>query len=184
MIYVCRLPDWAEQEPRQRVRFAHAAAVQLLEKGFLREYGLKRDDLWYARTAKGKPYLAGEENIDFNVTHCSGLAACVIADTPVGIDAERMGKRRMGAQKRAFTTEEQRWIEEHPCPDEAFFRLWTLKESFVKAVGTGLSYGLDRVPIRMEKDGTLSCSVPDFRFEQRILWGEYVLSVCMKNEKK
>ncbi|MFR4393406.1 MAG: 4'-phosphopantetheinyl transferase superfamily protein [Ruminococcus callidus] len=27
-------------------------------------------------------------------------------------------------------------------PDESFFRLWTLKESFVKALGIGISYPL------------------------------------------
>lgn len=178
MIYVCRLPGLPKQEPRQTVLCTHAAALRLLEEGLRREYGLCRDEIWYARGENGKPYLAGQPDVFFNITHCKGLVACVLASAPVGIDAEPIRARRESVEKRVFTPQEQRWMRESKCPDELFFRLWTLKESFVKAVGAGISYGLERVPIRMEASGALVCAAADYTFEQRVLWGEYIVSVC------
>ncbi len=178
MIYISRLPVLPKDAPRQTVLCTHAAALRLLEEGLRREYGLSRNEIWYARGENGKPYLAGRPDIFFNITHCRGLIACVLAHVPVGIDAEPIRPRPERVQKRVFTPQEQRWIEESGNPNEVFFRLWTLKESFVKAVGQGISYGLERVPICMDTDGAFASSDPEYTFEQCILWGEYIVSVC------
>jgi 4'-phosphopantetheinyl transferase len=59
----------------------------------------------------------------------------------VGVDVERC--RRLAAApalaERIFHPREQAWLATQPCFDDAFFRMWTLKEALLKAAGTGFS---------------------------------------------
>ena len=124
----------------------------------------------------GKPVLEGREDLHFSLTHCDGLAACLVAPTPCGVDAEAIRPLRPRVIRRAFTPAEAEQIRHSPCPDETFFRLWTLKESFVKATGAGISYGLSRVPVVLDPDGPRSLD-PGWRFWQTKLEG-FLLACC------
>ena len=100
----------------------------------------------------GKPGLArqcDEDAIRFNVSHSRGLALYAVArGRQVGIDiehirfdlavaeiAKRFFPRREAAMLLALPTEAQR---------QAFFRCWTRKEAYIKALGDGLSLPLDQ----------------------------------------
>lgn len=93
------------------------------------------------RTAHGKPFVRGGPC--FSVTHSGGLAFCAVGATrALGIDVERL-RPVPDMQKivhRWFNEAERREWESAQEPSEAtFFRLWTLKEAYLKAVGVGLS---------------------------------------------
>ncbi|HOO27741.1 MAG TPA: 4'-phosphopantetheinyl transferase superfamily protein [Lachnospiraceae bacterium] len=95
-----------------------------------------------------KPHLIGE-HIEFSLSHSGNYAACVIADVPVGIDIERHRSDNQGVARRFFTRRECADITD----DERFYTYWTLKESFVKAVGQGLSLPMNSFEVMLGKAG-------------------------------
>ena len=115
----------------------------LLLKKALRDYGVRRDDI--AADENGKPFLLSGE-AQFNLSHSGNFALCAVADCEVGCDAEKIRDVEPDVAKRFFTDGEYAAISAAQSPEgkrELFFRLWTLKESFIKAAGAGLS-----VPLR------------------------------------
>lgn len=112
----------------------------------------------YRDAPGGKPRLfAGTKQLaDFNVSHTEGLVVCGLTaqDPPVpmiGVDVERID-RKVDVQlaERYFSPPEIRWLDSIPAAldkQEGFLRLWTLKEAFIKAIGTGLRTPLDQFAI-------------------------------------
>lgn len=92
------------------------------------------------RDEMGKPYLKGNP-LYFNVSHSGEYLALVIAKEPVGIDIQETRPIREGMYRKVVQAEERCLIGEDRERD--FLRLWSLKESFVKAEGRGL-----RIPMK------------------------------------
>lgn len=95
----------------------------------------------------GKPFVAEPEQAKrpFNVAHTDGLVICGIGNDRhqmLGIDVERLNRRTdPGLADRYFSEPEVRYLNSVGCDQmrrQAFLRIWTLKESFIKAIGTGL----------------------------------------------
>ncbi|MDT8283276.1 MAG: 4'-phosphopantetheinyl transferase superfamily protein, partial [Gammaproteobacteria bacterium] len=93
----------------------------------------------------GKPEitkLSGLPEIEFNITHTRGLCACVVAmDAQVGIDAEDINRQcnYKKLSQRMFSKEEDILLDSSDEPSVQFYKFWTLREAYVKALGTGLS---------------------------------------------
>lgn len=87
----------------------------------------------------GKPALV-EETSCFNVSHSGNWVVCAIDRQPVGIDVERCTHRAGIEFDELFTAREKHYLEsgEKALWWQRFYRLWTLKESYLKALGTGL----------------------------------------------
>lgn len=128
----------------------------------------------------GKPFLAERPDICFNLSHSDGIAACIVSANECGIDCERVREWRPNVVRRVFTPEEQALLEAEPEGGRGllFFRIWTLKEAFVKAVGKGISYPMNTVEFSFA-NGAISCTEQGWRFRQYILrGGKFVVSVC------
>lgn len=164
----------------------HQAAWQLFEKSL--KIGQKtkwlpkhlRTDI--IKGSHGKPYLRYHPYLYFNLSHTSGLVACVIAEQEVGIDIEVMRPYKKAVISKVCTPLEQQWIQEATDPNEAFFKLWTLKESVIKAEGVGLSYPLKQLEFQIDAQGKLQFKVSNlkYHFNQEIIDKQFVLSVCVK----
>jgi 4'-phosphopantetheinyl transferase len=85
----------------------------------------------------GKPYLSNG-SMHFSLSHSGGYAILAAADAEIGADIEKITAYDGAVAARCFTEEELRWLEEQGG-DEAFFVLWTAKESVMKASGLGFS---------------------------------------------
>lgn len=132
---------------------------------------------------QGKPSLAEHPEIQYNLSHGDGIAACIVGEKECGIDCERVRSYHVNVVKRAFSEAEKALIEntEESEKDLLFFRLWTLKESYIKAIGTGLSYPLAKAEFIFDGD-EISVHPEGFRFRQYILQnGNFVVSVCERN---
>ncbi|MCR5636935.1 MAG: 4'-phosphopantetheinyl transferase superfamily protein [Clostridiales bacterium] len=94
----------------------------------------------------GKPYLINE-NICFNLSHSENYAICAVSDNPVGCDVEMIrANTNTEIAKRFFCRKEYRYlssIRDSAEKDKAFILMWTLKESYIKAIGKGLSAKLN-----------------------------------------
>lgn len=96
----------------------------------------------------GKPRIVrpNGSGLDFSVSHTHGLVACAVAlGTPVGVDVERL-QRVVSVPDiagRCFRPEERQQLDDAgAAATRRFFEIWTLKESFTKALGLGLAADL------------------------------------------
>ena len=89
----------------------------------------------------GKPYLKNR-GAYFNLSHSGDYAVLAIADSEVGVDIEKVIPYPDALKAPCFTAQEKKWLQQEGCRvgyDEAFYRLWTAKESVMKASGLGFS---------------------------------------------
>ncbi len=80
--------------------------------------------------------------IEFNITHTKGLCACVVGmDAEVGVDAENINRQcnYKKLAQRMFSADENALLDSSDEPSVQFYKYWTLREAYVKALGTGLS---------------------------------------------
>ena len=108
----------------------------------------------------GKPYVAAAEFPHFNVSHSGHHVAFAFChEQELGVDIERVSLRRSHSAlvlaRRFFATEETAalaQLNDAAC-ERAFLHLWTCKEALLKALGHGLSFGLDRLRFALGGDG-------------------------------
>ncbi|WP_145035250.1 4'-phosphopantetheinyl transferase superfamily protein [Paenibacillus sp. Y412MC10] len=147
--------------------------------------GRERTNMEIIRNAYGKPFLKDHDNLHFNVSHSGQWVVCAVGYEPLGIDVEKMENIDMDIAKRYFHKTEFNALLNCPPSERLsrFFDLWTLKESYIKAVGKGLHLPLDSfvmerqggewewAPVVGENGGT-------YYFKQYALEEGYKLSVC------
>lgn len=90
--------------------------------------------------------LAGK--LHFNVSHTSGIVVLAVSGQgPVGVDVEPLNRPvdHLQLAGRYFAAAECEALNQCPMAERAalFYRIWTLKEAYVKALGTGLAHPLD-----------------------------------------
>ncbi len=132
---------------------------------------------------KGKPGTAG---VHFNLSHSGALAICAVGREAVGCDIEKAEKEPKGVAKRFFHRNEVEYLQgfQEPKRNEMFFRLWTLKESYIKMTGEGMQLPLrdfelllDGERIQVRREGKiLSCHILEYRIPG------YKVSVCAEEE--
>lgn len=133
---------------------------------------------------EGKPYLKGEPDIYFNLSHSGEYVSCAVADVPVGVDIQKKVKVRSGIAKRFFTDADNQKLS--ACGEaereDLFFRMWSIKESFIKLTGKGMRQGIDSFEIDWHHDWILEegKSSPSACFKEQTCLPEYSFCVCSK----
>lgn len=177
-LYVC-LADGTEQEQHT---IAHALLREALSD-YAQERQLRLPDMpEIARTEKGKPYFPDYPAVHFNLSHCRGMAVCLLSPHECGVDVEQRRPLREKVVSRVFSLEEQSALQTADDPDFLFTRLWTLKESYVKAIGIGVSYPMREVCFSLTETDILS-NRPDADF-RNITEGAFSVSVCVLKQKQ
>ncbi len=137
-----------------RDRNRSLGAGLLLDHG-LAVYGLQERSVEYDIGQWGKPALKYHPEICFSLSHSGDYAICTIGDSPVGNDIEHVREGRLKVANRFFAEEELAWLYEAETEEERtgrMFRLWTMKESFLKVIGRGMSLSLKDFVIRMDEE--------------------------------
>jgi len=131
----------------------------------------------------GKPCLSDQNKLFFNLSHSGSEVFCAVSDRPVGCDVEQVRAAKLRVARRFFCEEEYRALLD--CADEAararlFYRYWTLKESFLKATGFGLSFPMNRFCFLLDTDSiTIRQSVDERPYAFRTFSEDgYQFAVC------
>ncbi len=144
-----RVARYRIDKPKRQFAICRAAL-----RGILADYlHLAPHEVRFQIGANGKPVLAGNSAIHFNVTHSGNFALVAIATRRVGIDIEvlREVSNMDGLVERFFGHEEKQTYRNlvEPQRSQGFFRAWTCKEALMKAVGTGLQH-VDRCIVELD----------------------------------
>lgn len=132
--------------PRRRFVGARASLRRLLANYLDR----KPRSIRFAYGPSGKPRLAGSAasaGLRFSLSHTGNLALLGFSGSDLGVDLEGIrplrDQRRL--ESRIFSPGEVNWLEGLPprARLDAFFGLWTLKEAYVKALGSGIATSLN-----------------------------------------
>jgi 4'-phosphopantetheinyl transferase len=158
----------------------HQLGQCLLELALWREKKIRYAEQVIVHNPWGKPSLKDFPHIYYNISHCRGLVACVLSDTPVGVDVESIQAIRPLTAKRVCGDDELDMIHHANQPERMFFRLWTLKESCAKAMGVGLSYPLKQMTFHVNGDHIKCVSQPDYRFLLFEDSHDFIMTVCYK----
>ena len=138
---------------------SHRAGRALLSQLYREATGLKLPALEV--TERGKPYIPGED-WHFSITHTPRHTLCVLARTPVGIDAEEMDRQiDLRLADKILSPGEKAQYDRAEDKRRALLTFWVLKEAQAKATGEGLRVYPDHTdfsladPRVQEMDGCL-----------------------------
>jgi 4'-phosphopantetheinyl transferase len=125
-------------------------------------------DIILLRTTKGKPYFEQSKcrseypNFNFNVSHqgdfvvggCDGEYIFGVDVMKVDYRGQTSGTNKdfFRDMKDCFTSYEWKVIESHKNPLESFYTNWCLKESYIKAIGIGLGFELQRAEFHIDNE--------------------------------
>jgi 4'-phosphopantetheinyl transferase len=99
----------------------------------------------------GKPFLANDHGIYFNLSHSGNYVGAVFSNQEAGIDVEEIRPLKEPFATAGIFMSEREFSFFSDQPEETrqswFYRIWTAKESFIKTKGKGISEGLQSITI-------------------------------------
>ncbi len=113
----------------------------LMRKVLISQYPLHPNEIVIAVNEHSKPYLSGKSLPHFNLSHSGEWVVGAFSEKPIGIDIEKIKRVNLKVAERFFSLPEIRFLNElnEVERDLWFLKFWTIKESYLKALGTGLS---------------------------------------------
>jgi 4'-phosphopantetheinyl transferase len=143
--------DSSEQERANSFKFSNDRHLYITAHIYLRkilsQYGSLSPSAWrFQKNVYGKPFIANDQytNLYFNLSHTQGMIACIVSyRQAVGIDVEQY-KQLTDFEALCHTafspleTADILSLKDRFAQERRFFTYWTLKESYIKALGTGL----------------------------------------------
>lgn len=154
-----RTLEAGELERARRFHFDKHRRHFIVARGFLRSVvarylGSQPEALRFEYGAYGKPALESGHTLRFNLSHSNEVALLAVTlDAELGVDVEhiRADFASEDIARRYFSRAEVEVFNSLPPEErvEAFFRCWTRKEAYIKAIGKGFSQALDAFDVTL-----------------------------------
>lgn len=156
---------------------------------------LPAESLIFETGEHGKPYLSPDtpgEPIYFNLSHSGDQIALIFGNSPVGIDIQiiKSAENVMKLAKRYFHPEELSRFTELDSfgQTQLFFRNWSIREAFLKGLGTGLTHSTSSFCISPETADTFRITHSEQNYSDWILHtipapDGYVCSAAVKESE-
>lgn len=162
-----------------------SAGAGLLLGYILKEYGLVDAEIKFG--SYGKPEVEG---IFFNLSHSKSMVICAVSDKTVGCDIEQISVAPEKVADRFFSETEIEYLSKFAGQEKnkEFYRLWTMKESYMKMTGEGMRLPLYQFElhfgemVQIYRDGTLqNCFIKEYELsEDKNL--QYQISICAEED--
>lgn len=153
-VWQCR-----NEEDRKRSLLA-GYLIQVGMKNWIgEEGGLQADaaplSLAYTYGENGKPFLKDYGGVCFSLSHSGKYVMSAFSNHEVGIDVQKHRGTRFAMAERFFTDEDNALLERLGAENanENFYRIWTVKESYMKLTGEGMRQGLDATVVEPVGEG-------------------------------
>ncbi|AUO05092.1 MULTISPECIES: 4'-phosphopantetheinyl transferase family protein [Paenibacillus] len=154
-----------------------------------RQLKIPNASLQFTYNAFGKPSLLNAPAFHFNVSHSGKWVVCAIDDHPLGIDIEQLRPIDFEVGRVCFSDTEYDALMHQDAESRLsyFYDLWTLKESFVKAEGQGLTLPLKSFSFELETQPSIGFTTEGFtteycHFKQYELDPDYKMAVCAAHD--
>ena len=191
--------EWAKAA---RFHFAADRNRYVISRALLRTVlpaylGIPHQGLSFRCDRYGRPSLENPEalacGLDFNLSHTAGLIAlAATCRSVVGVDVENASRQQpaMELASRFFSPDEVASLRTFsgPALNLEFYRHWTLKESYLKAYGVGLSLPLDCFGFRLAAQRAEFYLAPaaehradEWYFAQWRASADHLLAVCARH---
>jgi 4'-phosphopantetheinyl transferase len=164
-------------EDKKRAFFGDLLSRRLIAKRWNRSI----ESIEFIKDKYGKPYVKDCPNIQFNISHSGKWVVCATGNSEVGVDVEAIKQIDLDIAENFFTKRELAYIVSKPIKNRlrAFYTLWTLKESYIKYIGKGLSIPLDSFEIiEAEKEYKVIGDEENIGLWSGELSGGYIVSIC------
>lgn len=171
------------EEDRQRSLAAGVLLAYSLQEMGLSRHVIKSSMASVPWGTGEKPVLPGK-GISFNLSHSGNYVVCVLGEKSCGVDIQKK-RKDIDFLKKFYSPEEWEWVLQDSC--NRAIRLWALKESYGKYVGTGIAGKLPRLHRYLSEERLLHFSYSEgpeeaCRFQEYALHPEYALAVCTEEE--
>lgn len=141
--------------------------------------GLAPNQIKICYNPYGKPYIANLRHFKFNISHSGNYVAIATSKYKIGVDIERIQDIDLTIAQRCFTLSEYAYICSCKSPQNAFYQMWTLKESYIKAIGKGLHLPLNAFEISIDnKIAYLKTYNKHNLMFTYMKLNEYMLAIC------
>ena len=108
-----------------------------------RAFGIVNPEI--AETKYGKLYLVDYPEVHFNISHCSRGCVCAVSDYEIGVDIQDIRPISESVAEHCCCEAELQLLKESIDPTSAFVKMWTMKESYLKMKGRGITVDLRTV---------------------------------------
>lgn len=141
------------------------------------------EEVSFAYTENKKPFVLDKADFHFNISHSGNWLIMIFSKNPCGIDIEKMQTDFdfEGVIKLTFHPEEIGYILRNPDQTKAFFRIWSIKESFLKATGVGLIENL--FTLNMVKNSDPLTALNPWQIQSFLIDDKYWCSFCHQSNK-
>lgn len=172
-------------EDRKRILYGEVMARCL----FMKVLDVKNSNLIIDKNLYGKPFFIGIDGLHFNISHSGRFVLCGISNEEIGVDIEEIKELYMDIAKRFFTKQEYETMLKVNQNEvkELFYTYWTLKESYTKYMGKGLSIPLDSFSIKKYADSYIvedERYTGEFQLFSKYLKSNYMVATAYSGEKK
>ncbi len=174
-----RLVKFKFQKDLQRGLFADL----LIRKFIIENYNTRNKDIYFSVNEYGKPYCEFIDDFYFNVSHSGNWVVCAVDNKPVGVDIEKISAIDLDISKNFFSDKEHNDLMLSNYPFDYFFALWSLKESYIKFIGKGLSYPLNSFSMNISGENNIRIdsnnkTIENIYFKQYEIDKGYKMAVC------
>jgi len=164
----------------------------LVRFALYKRYGSIPKQLEFDKNFYGKPFLCQYPSFHYNVSHSGDWVVCAVYNKKIGVDIEKILPFDWQMAKGFFTRGEYWELLNTKEERNAFFYdLWTLKESYVKAQGRGLSIPLNSFNVKRHSSDRITLTdmntgkaITDFSCKQYKRDNQYRLSVCTNHDDR
>lgn len=149
--------DDAERARAAAFAFEHLRRRYIVAHSFLRhvlasQSGIAAGAIRFEATEHGKPFLAGNPHLQFNMSHAQGIAYVALApegDLGVDVELHHAIDDLMNVARTVYSPIELQQLEKMSgeAQTAGFLRCWTRKEAYVKALGVGLGAALREITV-------------------------------------
>lgn len=170
-----RILKYHHKEDSQRCLFGDLLARYMIFK----RIGIKMSEIVFKYNEFMKPYI-DYENVYFNISHSENVILGIIDENQVGVDVEKIADINIKIAEQFFSINEINYIYKNPNMKKSFYDIWTRKESFIKAIGTGLNTSLDSFDA---SENVIKFNGYYYYLNNINIFKEYVGAVCSRGKE-
>ncbi|SFM31033.1 4'-phosphopantetheinyl transferase [Gracilibacillus orientalis] len=161
----------------------------LLRKSVIDYWGIENKYISFYYNEYGKPFFQNYPDFHFNLSHSGEWVTIALDHFPIGVDIEHIVPIDLKLAHHFFSPSEIYQLEKQPIQNRLsyFYKIWTLKESFIKGVGKGffLSPETFSFDLKLEKIDRHPKNIDTtyWTFKHFFLDSNYVLAIASYNRR-